>query len=68
MDIVGAAAGLIGGLATTYFFNGTNTGRRMKEGIKKGAKKVYDGAVSLAKKAGDGIKSVFNGIGSIFGN
>src|SRR5690625_29700 len=65
--IVGAGAGLLAGIGTSLFFNNTNTGRRIKDGIKNGAKAVYDGAVNIGKKAWDGLKTGFSNLGSLFG-
>lgn len=55
---VGTAVGALVGIGVGLFLE-TKTGRRLKAAVEKGVKKIYDGALSLGKKLGSGLKSIF---------
>jgi hypothetical protein len=50
--VIGAGAGLLAGVVTSYLINGTATGRKVKKVVSKGIKWVYDGVVSGFRKLG----------------
>ncbi|MDI3311271.1 MAG: hypothetical protein QJR05_07560, partial [Thermoanaerobacterium sp.] len=50
--VIGAGAGLLAGVVTSYLINGTATGRKVKKVVSKGIKWAYDGVVSGFRKLG----------------
>ncbi|MFB4169307.1 hypothetical protein [Virgibacillus sp. JSM 102003] len=65
--VIGAGAGLIGGIATTYFFNSTGPGRAAKKFVTDVAKKGYDAVVDGFNKTKDAISDGISKIGSFLG-
>lgn len=55
---LGTVVGLGVGLGVGWFM-GTKTGQKIRDGVQKAVKTVYDGAVNVAKKVGGWVKGLF---------